>query len=215
MNQIEILLNEKNLKNKNDGVFIDIGAFDGIHYSNTFLLEERGWKGLCIEPDPEQYKKLVKNRKCICLPYAIDNKEGISEFLVIKEKGYRSGLVSNYTNDLEKKLSSLFGKNYKKNQNKCEIISVETKTINSILDTYLSGIFKIDVLNIDTEGSEINIIKSISFQKYFISFLLFESHYFSKKSKKIEKNMIEFIESKGFEMIWRGKRDYMYRNRIL
>jgi hypothetical protein len=42
-------------KNKYNGYFVDIGASDGIIYSNTYLLEKRyGWKGICVEPLPSK-----------------------------------------------------------------------------------------------------------------------------------------------------------------
>lgn len=34
------------------GRFLDIGAYDGITYSNTRCLMERGWSGICVEPNP-------------------------------------------------------------------------------------------------------------------------------------------------------------------
>lgn len=47
-------------KNKEKGFFIDIGAHDGITYSNTYYLEkELGWSGICIEPNPKIYKQLL------------------------------------------------------------------------------------------------------------------------------------------------------------
>ena len=60
----DILLN--NLINKQNGFFIDIGAHDGICFSNSYLFEtELEWNGICIEPLPNIFKKLEKNRKCI------------------------------------------------------------------------------------------------------------------------------------------------------
>jgi hypothetical protein len=54
-------------KGKKDGFFIDIGAYDGITISNTYALEKIGWKGICVEPVPEIYDRLIKNRKCECI----------------------------------------------------------------------------------------------------------------------------------------------------
>lgn len=44
------------------GYFVDMGAFDGVHYSNTLKLEEAGWKGLCIEANPKNFELLIWNR---------------------------------------------------------------------------------------------------------------------------------------------------------
>ena len=40
--------------------FLDIGAFDGIGFSNTRLFFEQGWSGICIEPVLKNYLKLEK-----------------------------------------------------------------------------------------------------------------------------------------------------------
>jgi len=41
------------LGRQSDGVFVEVGAFDGISWSNTSCLAEVGWRGLLIEPVPE------------------------------------------------------------------------------------------------------------------------------------------------------------------
>jgi len=35
---------------KTDGVFVDIGAHDGVTLSNSFYLESLGWSGVAVEP---------------------------------------------------------------------------------------------------------------------------------------------------------------------
>ncbi len=42
------------------GRFLDIGAFDGVMFSNTRALVERGWCGICVEPNPFTFLKLLK-----------------------------------------------------------------------------------------------------------------------------------------------------------
>src|SRR3982751_5457549 len=37
---------------RHDGVFVEIGAFDGYTYSNTSCLADAGWRGCYIEPVP-------------------------------------------------------------------------------------------------------------------------------------------------------------------
>lgn len=56
-------LNEKYFKNKMNGVFIELGAVDGIYISNTKYLEDNfNWTGLLIEPNYKEFKKLEINR---------------------------------------------------------------------------------------------------------------------------------------------------------
>lgn len=43
-------LDQKIFKGKNSGFFLEIGADDGVRYSNTYFFEKfRGWQGICIE----------------------------------------------------------------------------------------------------------------------------------------------------------------------
>ena len=45
------------------GTFLEMGALDGLQYSNTYSLEhEFGWKGVLIEASPQHFRKLVKTR---------------------------------------------------------------------------------------------------------------------------------------------------------
>jgi len=49
--------------NYNNGFFIEVGANDGINQSNTYYLEkERNWRGILIEPAPNNYISCKKNR---------------------------------------------------------------------------------------------------------------------------------------------------------
>src|SRR5262249_2582743 len=37
---------------KRDGYYVDVGSGDGEFVSNTKLLDDLGWKGVCIDPFP-------------------------------------------------------------------------------------------------------------------------------------------------------------------
>src|SRR5690554_1870971 len=41
--------------------FLDIGAYDGKAFSNTFALAERGWGGVCVEPSPGPFVGLMNH----------------------------------------------------------------------------------------------------------------------------------------------------------
>jgi len=43
------------------GWFVEFGAWDGIHLSNTYnLAAHHGWQGICIEGNPQKYQDLLK-----------------------------------------------------------------------------------------------------------------------------------------------------------
>lgn len=43
------------------GRFLDVGAFDGVTFSNTRCLAETGWSGVLVEPSPPAFCWLMKN----------------------------------------------------------------------------------------------------------------------------------------------------------
>ena len=48
-------------KNKRDGVFLEIGADDGVRFSNCKFFEDHlNWKGIAVEARKEAYEKLKK-----------------------------------------------------------------------------------------------------------------------------------------------------------
>lgn len=64
----------------NKGVFVDVGAHDGIESSNTYALEKAGWEGICIEPNRESFAKLNENRRSINLNVGVSDKWVLDKF---------------------------------------------------------------------------------------------------------------------------------------
>lgn len=72
---------------KTDGVFLDIGAFDGRWASNTLSLSEKGWRGICVEGSPFSFSKLFteyKNNNNIILLNAIISSESEVSSKIVK-----------------------------------------------------------------------------------------------------------------------------------
>ncbi len=61
--QEDQFLNTYIFKNKRNGIYIELGALDGVLYSNTKFFEDSlGWSGILIEPHPEKFNALKNNR---------------------------------------------------------------------------------------------------------------------------------------------------------
>ena len=77
----DVFIYENFFPNKRDGVFIDIGAAEGVSRSNSYFFEkELGWSGICIEAQKHSYGKLIKNRNSICVNACLSDKEEEVEF---------------------------------------------------------------------------------------------------------------------------------------
>jgi FkbM family methyltransferase len=61
--------------------FLDVGANDGITFSNTNLLSKLGWKGILVEANRAVFLKLLKNRREPAYNFAISDKVGLCGFV--------------------------------------------------------------------------------------------------------------------------------------
>jgi hypothetical protein len=53
---------------KTNGTYLEIGAWDGIELSNTYLLEsEYGWRGIALDIVEEYVTRYNRKRKNICI----------------------------------------------------------------------------------------------------------------------------------------------------
>lgn len=140
------------------GFYVDVGANDGISISNTYFMEKLGWDGICVEPNPESYKLLLKNRKCICLDNCLDEDVKIIDFYYGDSKEFGCAIVGPDT-DAEKNL------HYENSLNRNNVIKLATTTLEIVLDKYQAPKI-IDYLSLDTEGSEQRILRNFPFDKY-------------------------------------------------
>jgi FkbM family methyltransferase len=182
------------------GVFVDIGAHDGITFSNTKFFEELGWEGICIEPIPEVFEKLKKNRSSICVQGCISNKSGMGRFLRIKgHPEMLSGLIDYYDpNHLGRALTEV----HSSPENSCEVIPVECFLLNDILEK--NSYFHVDYLSLDTEGGELDILQSIDFEKFDIEIVEVENNFGESKIRS-------FMASKNYEFVGQAGWDDVFR----
>ena len=169
--------------------YIDIGVNDPIRINNTFLFYENGSRGVCIEPDPELFKKIQKKRKRdICLNIGVSDRDGTGDYYVMTSKA-----LSTFNKKEAEKY--VLEKNYG-TQTIEKIIPVPITSINNILQKYSKyG----DILSIDTEGYDARIIMSIDFIAHRPKVICVESAR-CEAGGKIKKNVtiINYILDKGY-----------------
>jgi FkbM family methyltransferase len=193
LNVLEFFNYKKNL------FFVDIGANDGITLSNTFLLEkEYNWNGICSEPLPSAYEKLRNCRSTFCDDNAIFDKSNLSlEFI---EANLFSGIVEYISEKQKNKL---------KKSNK---IKVNTITLQDLLQKYDSPKI-INYLSLDTEGTELKILKSVNLSEYIFLYINVEHNYIESNRSEIKK----FLESNGY--LYKGENkwddDYIHESIII
>jgi FkbM family methyltransferase len=195
---IEVL---KFYNNKKNGFFIEIGASDGIELSNTYLLETKyEWKGICVEPIPNKYKLLYINRpNSLCYDYAVYNE---SNKQVIFDIANNYDLLSGISKNIDCHKNAV-------NNNKTQII-VNTITLNDLLEKSNAPFF-IDYLSLDTEGSELEILKSTDFKKYTFGLIDVEHNFVEPRRSQIR----ELLTSNGYHYVRENKFDDCYKHNSL
>lgn len=158
------------------GFFIELGAFDGITQSNTCFFERnRGWKGILIEPQHDQYLKCCANRPnsvvihgcCVSNEYPGTKIVGDfagSSLLASTMTEYNNGNILAVTPPQGMNSPHIPGK----------MVEVDAYTLEKILDMHYDGSQEIDFLSLDTEGYELQIIRGLNLDKYRPIFLLIE-----------------------------------------
>lgn len=143
---------------KTSGWFVEVGAMEGVRFSNTYLFELLGWKGICMEPHPDYFPLLKKNRPHSIAIHAAAGKEdkGAVDF----HTNYR-GFMSTLDGSLEGFFKSHYGTFF----GGFKTIQVPLLTLNTALGMHHAP-SPIDILSVDTEGTEADVLEGFDFERY-------------------------------------------------
>ena len=183
------------LKNKKNGFYIDIGAYDGINWSNTYIFEKLGWNGFCVEASPKTFEKLQKNRKCDLYNYAVCSKNiGKTRFLTSSVDELDVLDIHN-TKEHKERIE-------RESDNNMEYTEVNTITFEEIMSNY-KDINHIDFMSLDIEGGELDVLKSIDFDKYSFGLITVEyNHNYNE--------IMELMYSKGYKKLMDNHFDVIF-----
>lgn len=170
------------LNNKINGFFLDIGAYDGIELSNSYLLEKDfQWNGICVEAHPKTFYLLKQNRKCTCVNFAItdfcgkvsfDEQQSLGSKISYNQQYYVDAIdfkqlflnfnvpstIDYMSLDIEGNEAKALSK-FPFDTHKCTLITVEHNLYmgsdankNTIKNILISNGYKISHENVDNDG---------------------------------------------------------------
>ena len=155
------------------GVFVDVGAHDGVSFSNTCYLEQKlNWTGVAVEPMPEVFAKLEQNRHCHKLQCAVGAASGTAQFTVLS--GYAE-MLSGLTATYDPRHLHRIEREQAEHGGAVQTISVQVLTLSEVLDRF--QLQHVDYLNIDTEGAELALLQNFPFERYDIRVIGVENNY--------------------------------------
>lgn len=155
---------EKYFGEKTDGYYVEIGAYDGYEWSNTWGLMALGWSGLAVEPNPSMFDQLLQNcsEKITCCKVAV----GKNASCLLRISGAISTTSEEQT-DIYRECEWYSGNE--------PMVEVPMVTLNKLLEDMQSP-ENFEVLVIDTEGTEFEVLETFDIDKWKPKMVIVEAH---------------------------------------
>jgi FkbM family methyltransferase len=181
------------------GFFVDIGAHDGVSFSNSYLFEKyRGWTGICVEPMPETFAKLRSLRTCRCVEGCIATAPGRRPFTMVTGHGEMFSALSaamhpDHVRRIDEAVRTHGGEK--------RTIDVACYTFNDVMSE--AKVAEIDYCSIDTEGSELDILRTIDFARYRpVCFTLEDNNHFFSINRVLSPLGYKLVEKLGTDLVY-------------
>lgn len=157
---------------RRNGYFVDVGAFDGVHLSNSYSFEVAGWGGICVEAHPDFFPLLRKNRQnshCVHAACVREAGAGTVEFLS-EPLGLLSGIRADLTSGMERRYANRgmtfpgFAK-----------VAVPAMNLTDILRE--TGAPRcMDFLSLDVEGTEPDVLAGLDLMEFSFRVIVTEAN---------------------------------------
>jgi FkbM family methyltransferase len=154
---------------RRDGFFVDVGANEPQKGSQTWFLEERGWRGILIEPQANICDRLRQARPRSQVFQVACGAPGAPSQMTLHTAATpgHSGLVKNLVDATTNYVGT-------------EMVMVTT------LDAILSqaGNPAIDFVSMDVEGTQFDVLRGFDLQRHRPKLLLIEDHLYNLKAHR-------------------------------
>jgi len=158
------------------GKYVDVGCYHPTKYNNTALLHKKGWRGINIDLNQVSidFFNACRTNDLNITACLSDKEEEVTIFLVSEFSPLNSANIDN-------------SKNFEiKNPKK---VKVRTKIFSDLVKD------NFDFLNIDCEGNDYKILKTIDLKKYTPKLINIEI------DLKNKKNIYDYLNSNGYKIL--------------
>lgn len=170
----DVVMYYKYFFNKVNGVFVEIGAFDGVTISNTYFFEKNfNWHGVLIEGGENNCKDLFANKKersnskLVCAPICK------SEYTSFRDAGFY-GTIDKIQTSAKR---------------------IKCNTLSNI--THFYNIKHIDLFSLDVEGSELEVLQTFDFSVS-VSYWLIE---WNNLRKTLRDGITSLLNKNGYVLL--------------
>jgi FkbM family methyltransferase len=178
--EVENPLKEAFYGGAHDGFFVDVGANDPEVMSQTWHLEQLGWRGVLVEPQPAMAQKLKERRRAAVFACACSSPQNAGKMLPFQVSGIHSSLDPDF---------------FVAGMRKDTLIEVPVRTLDDILEEAKAPV-PIDLLSIDVESHEIEVLSGTTLTRWRPRLILIEDLALSLKLHR-------FLQSRGYKWVRR------------
>ena len=196
----EDLIIQKYFKDKKNGLYVDLGCYHPIQYNNTLLLYQNGWEGINVDINKLSIKLFDFCRpKDINLNIAVSNKNSEIDFYFQKKLSLLSTIIKTQSDVAF--------------QGKIKKSKILSQTLTKILDNSKYKNRKIDFLDLDIEGADLEALESLDFSRYEPEMICAE---IVDKNQPINddnlknSNIYKFLIAKSYSKIWSGMFNHIF-----
>ena len=187
------------------GKFLDIGCYHPTRHNNTYELYKKGWSGINIDLNPLTIELFDFMRpKDVNINIGISDKDAEKELYFIDELDTQ--------NTIDKNQLEFLKKHHNINQDQITVKKIQTKNLETILNEY--QFYNIDFMNLDIEGHELQVLKTLDFKKIKIKYLCIEMIEHNEESILNVKNMKDLLKENNFKLIKNFGFNHIYHRYI-
>lgn len=170
-----------------NGFYVDVGCNHPVFLSNSYSFYRKGWRGICIDANPEMIEKFAffrpRDKAVLALVSDLDHER---EFYLVQND------VLSTTEHANLEIAKKEGLSYKVNQ-------YIPRSLTSILEEYGSP-KEIDILSVDAEEHDLNVLRSLDFDRFSPNLIIVEDETFDFKAP--ESNLIyDFLVKNDYDLI--------------
>ena len=173
---------------KRDGYYVDVGSSDGVVSSNTKLLDDMGWKGICIDPFPTN----MGSRTCQVVRQPVSSVGG--KKVSFRAAAWMGGITD--TMGVGAQTPKVL---------QAPLVELTTTTLDEVLEKAQAP-KHIDFMSIDVEGGEFEALRGLSLDKYQVEAFAIEHNFEQPKREAIR----QLLESRGYTRVRSWAEDDWY-----
>lgn len=174
---------EKMFPGVSNGYFLDVGSGHGTIGSNTKVLEELGWTGMCVDPFPIH----MEGRTCRMEKEVVSSTAG--KVVKFHTHAGLGGIVDT------------LGK-WKDEAQKSPAVELTTTTLGALLERANAPAY-IHFLSLDIEGAELDALKGVDFSNYTFGSMAIEHN----EEEPKRSDLLKFLEERGYRRVHSFRQD--------